>query len=184
MARTNWSFPGPGIGLGLGLEFETDGNFDLNKLIAGAEVTPLGWGAAGLGRFTHHRMVDGRMQPLGLRWRPWIGAGFGQGSASGFYAPTMPENRSNFFRAHARVEAALRLPLGRVMVEGAVEGTSWYLGGMNGGINGTNYLEASLSAEIGSGWSLTLTAEEGRRPPQFEKTARAAVGLGFRLPRA
>jgi len=161
VARTDWSFTGPNLGLGIGVEFETD-DFNINKMMAGAELTPLAWGAVGLGRFTHHRMEGGVLRPYGLRWRPWIGAAAGER-----------------FRGHARLEAALRVPLGGMAIEGAAEGTSWY---SDGGFNGINYLDASLSLETGHGWSLTITAEEGRRPPGFGRASRVAVGIGLRLP--
>jgi len=156
MARTDWSFSGPGIGMALGAEYEADGGFDVKKLSAGAELTPLGWGAAGLGRFTH--------RTHGFRWRPWIGGAV---------------VADDVFRGHARVEAVLRVPVGALAIEGSAEATAWY----RDGFNGTNYATAALSAELGgSGVSLTLSADEGRRPPLYLKTSKASVGLGLRLP--
>lgn len=161
VARTDWSFTGPNLGLGLGVELESDAS-DTHTMTFGAELTPLAWGAVGLGRFTHHRMEGTVLRPYGFRWRPWIGAAAGDG-----------------FRGHSRLEAALRVPLGSVAIEGAAEGTAWYT---DGGFNGVNYLDASLSIETGNGWSLTVTAEEGRRPPGFGRASRQAIGIGLRLP--
>lgn len=157
IARTDWSFPGQGIGLALGAEFEADGGFDVRRASAGAEITPLGWGPAGLGRFTGGNAT-------GIRWRPWLGAA--------------AVSRDGF-RGHARIEALLRVPLRDWIVEGGVEATSWY---RDGGVNGTSWVNGSLSLELRpQGPTLTLSAEEGRRPPRFVKTSRAAVGVGFRL---
>lgn len=156
MARTDWSLPAPNLGVALGVEYEADGGFDTTRVAATGEITPLGWAAAGLGRFTGPGAT-------GLRWRPWLGAA------------VVSEDG---FRGHGRIEAALRVPLGEWIVEGNVEGTSWYLDGFNG----TNFLESSLSLEFTPrGPRITLSAEEGRRPPVYLKTSRAAVGVGFRL---
>ena len=157
IARTNWSFPRPAIGLALQAEYEADGGLDVKRASAGAEITPLGWAAAGLGRFTGGNAT-------GFRWRPWLGAAIVS---------------EDGFRGQARIEALLRVPMSSWTIEGGIEATSWYL---NGGVNGTSWLDASLSLELRpQGPTLTLSAEEGRRPPRFVRTSRAAVGVGFRL---
>ena len=155
--RSDWSVPSTGIGVTALAEYEADGGFYVEKGFVGVEVTPLGWPAGGLGRFT------GR-GARGLRWRPWLGVG------------VVTEGN---LRALARLEAALRVPVGDWMMEGDVEGTTWYIDG----INGTSYGQAALSLELGrSGLTLTFSAEEGRRPPVFAKSSYASLGLGLRLP--
>jgi len=141
MARREWALlylPVPFL-ISTGVEYEADGGLDMQKGLAVAELTPIGAGRVGLGRFTRHvtrnRIApDGqavtRRIPTGIRWRPWIGVGYGHVFKIDA-APTR-EDSSAFFRGYGRLVAALRVPVGDWLVEGALEGTAWYVGGFNG----------------------------------------------------
>jgi hypothetical protein len=83
----------------VGSEYEADGGFDLQRVAATAEVTPLG-GLPGLGTWVS--------PGLRLRWRPWIGATVGAG-----------------VRPYARLAA--EYATGRV--EAGLESTGWLVDG-------------------------------------------------------
>lgn len=184
--RKDWPVIGAGIVIATSLEYEADGGLDMQKGLLGAEITPIGSRVLSLGIFSRRiRRIDldasGKpdtaMVPVGFRWRPWLGAGYGHVFAIDA-APTR-EDSSAFFRGYGRIEGALRVPVGRWFVEGDVEGTAWYVDGFNG----DNFARVSLSLVLGrSGVSLTAAGEAGRRPPRFTRIQSMSVGVGFRYP--
>lgn len=129
----------------LGGEYLADGGFDVHTIQATAELTPIG-GLPGLGTWVS--------PGLHLRWRPWIGAGAGDG-----------------FRPYARLAADW--VQGRV--EAGVESTGWLVRG-----SGRSFLKGDVSLQLVGGLFLTASGEVGRPPPTWERTGRIGLGLGFR----
>jgi len=148
-----------------GGEYEADGDFEVEKGVLNLEASPLR-GAPGLGRWVTPRVR--------LRWRPWIGLGYGNAFDAG--AARADVESKNFWRAYARVEASYQ-PRGRARCD--VEATSWLV---NGDIRGTNYLKAALAVPIAGGLSLSADLAAGRQPPRFERERRVGLGLGFYRP--
>ncbi len=90
-----------------------------------------------------------------FRWRPWIGAAAGDG-----------------VRPYARLAADW--VQGRL--EAGVEGTSWLVAG-----SGRSFVQGDVSVRLVGGLFVTLSGEIGRAPPDWERTGRIGLGLGFRL---
>ncbi len=90
-----------------------------------------------------------------FRWRPWIGAAAGDG-----------------VRPYARLAADW--VQGRL--EAGIEGTSWLVAG-----SGRSFVQGDVSVRLVGGLFVTMSGEIGRAPPDWERTGRIGLGLGFRL---
>ncbi len=130
----------------VGGEYTADGGFGVHALDATAELTPLG-GLPGLGTWVS--------PAVHLRWRPWIGAEFGDG-----------------------VRPYLRLAADWVQgrLEAGVEETAWLVSG-----SGRSFVKGDVSVRLVAGVFVTASGELGRSPPAWEHTGRFGLGLGFRL---
>lgn len=159
-----WRVTDPVI-VALGGEYEADGDFEVEKGVIHVETSPLR-GAPGLGRWVTPRVR--------LRWRPWLGVGYGNVFDSDVARADIESN--NFWRAYARVEASYE-PRGRARCD--LEATSWLV---HGDIRGTNYLKAALAVPLVGGLSLSADLAAGRQPPRFERERRVGLGLGFYRP--
>lgn len=149
--------------LALAGEYEADGRFDVEKGIATLEITPMR-GAPGLGRWWSDRFR--------LRWRPWIGAGYGNVFDESDTRADL--ERDGFWRGYARLEVAFE-PRGGATAD--VEATSWLV---NGDVRGTSFVKAAVTVPLGGGLSVACDLEAGRPPPRFERTRRVGLGLGYR----
>ena len=146
----------------LGAEYEADGDFEVEKGVLNLEASPLG-GAPGLGRW---------IRPgLRLRWRPWLGLGYGNVFDASSARPDIESH--DFWRAYARLEVSYQ-PAGRARCD--LETTSWLV---HGDIRGTNYLKAALAVPVAGGLSLAADLQAGRQPPRFERERRIGLGLGL-----
>ncbi len=132
--------------LAVGGEYQADGGFDVHALDATAELTPLG-GLPGLGTWVS--------PAVHLRWRPWIGAAFG-----------------DVVRPYARLSADWV----QDRLEAGVEGTAWLVSG-----SGRSFVKGDVSVRLVAGVFITASGELGRSPPTWERTGRIGLGLGFRL---
>jgi hypothetical protein len=154
-------------------EYETDGGFVDRNLVAGVEAT-LTHGLRGLG------------QPwspaLRLRWRPWLGLGYGTVLATDTAGD--PEAGA-FLRGLARLElhyaAGVIEALGgdrrAAAAEFDLELTGWML---FDAARGEGFAKAALGVPLRHGFSLSASAGMGRQPPAFERERRIGLGLGFR----
>jgi hypothetical protein len=156
-----WRVADPLI-VAFGGEYEADGDFEVEKGVINLETSPLG-GAPGLGRWVR--------PGLRLRWRPWLGLGYGNVFDPGVARSDIESK--NFWRAYARVEVSYQ-PVGRARCD--LEATSWLV---DGDIRGTNYLKAALAVPITGGLSLSADLAAGRQPPRFERERRVGLGIGF-----
>lgn len=147
-------------------EYEADGGFDVAKGVIGAEVSPYGFGSIGLGRWSSG--ADKR----GAYWRPWAGVGYGTVFDTDQAASTVEQD--GFWRAYLRLVAAWRPGA----IELDLEATGRWL---ENPPTRPGFMKASVSVPVGSGVSLTATAEAGSRPPRFERTGQLSAGMGFRL---
>ena len=154
-------------------EYETDGGFADRNLLAGVEAT-VTHGLRGLG------------QPwsptLRLRWRPWIGLGYGTVLATD---DAMDPEAGAFVRGLARLElhyaAGVIEALGgdtrAATAEFDLELTGWMLFDDS---RGEGFAKAALGVPLRHGFSLSASAGMGRQPPAFELERRIGLGLGFR----
>jgi hypothetical protein len=143
-------------------EYEADGGFDVTKGVLGVEATVTG-GAPGLGVPLSPRVP--------LRWRPWLGLGYGNVLKTDVAAREVEEG--GFVRAYARLEVSLapgRSELG-------LEATVWLV---EGDARRTQYLKGALAIPVAGGFSVVASGEAGRRPPRFAYVRRLGVGVGFR----
>lgn len=143
-------------------EYEADGGFDVQKGLVSLELTPAAVPALAIGIPRH-----------GLRWRPWLAAGYGTVFDTDQAAADVEDD--GFFRAYARAEVTWEPAFAPLRF--GLEGTSWLV---DGDVRGTSHLKGALSLPAGAGFSVSLTAEAGRQPPRFAYDERLAIGLGFR----